>query len=122
MSDNFIGSAQGVLNVTAAAATHTSAAFKIDASSFFSYQVIWANGAGGPTASVTVQVSNSADQDIVRGTADWTALTISGPPSISGNSGSLFINLELKARYTRIVVAFSAGNADLRVNVAGGNA
>jgi hypothetical protein len=89
--------------------------------SMLSFDISWVGSS--PVGSMVVEVSNSYSQDAsgnVKNVGNWTALTLSAPANISGNSGTGFIDLEQLAAYAvRIRYARTSGSGTLNVVVNG---
>lgn len=69
-------------------------------------QVNWSGGSGGPAGTISVECSND--------NLTYTALTLSAVPTITGNSGSILINLnQVPFSWVRIVVTITAGTMAL---------
>lgn len=75
-----------------------SAVTVIDNISMISYDISWAGTA--PVGAMSVQVSNTYKQNAdgsVKVAGNWTTLTLSSPPTVSGNTGNGFIDVDVTA-------------------------
>lgn len=75
-----------------------SAVTVIDNISMISYDISWAGTA--PVGAMSVQVSNTYKQNAdgsVKVAGNWTTLTLSAPPTVSGNTGNGFIDVDVTA-------------------------
>jgi hypothetical protein len=86
-----------------------------------SYDIAWSAGST-PIGTITVQVSNSYEQNAdgsVRTAGNWTTLTLTGGnPAVSGTSGNGFIDLGMVSAYAiRLVYTRSSGSGTLTVIV-----
>lgn len=87
-----------------------------------SYDISWTGNA--PVGGITVQVSNSYavnDQGVpINNSPNWTTVTLSSPTSVSGNSGSGFIQLsDLSSYAIRLVYTPTSGTGTLNAIVVG---
>lgn len=74
----------------------------------FAVQVLWSGG-GTPVGTLDLQASNDGTN---------FSSVISSPPAVSGNSGSLIINVEKHAYgYIRVVYTRTSGTATMNVQV-----
>lgn len=72
-----------------------------------------------PVGELVVEVSNSYSQNAdgsVKNPGSWTALTLSAPTTISGSSGTGFIDLEQLAAYAvRIRYVRTSGTGTMNI-------
>jgi hypothetical protein len=87
--------------------------------SMVSYDISW-NGTS-PVGVVTVQVSNTYSQNAdgtVRNPGNWTALVLSGPTNVSGNTGTGFIDVDEIAAYAiRLVYTPTSGTGTMQATI-----
>lgn len=85
-------------------------------------QFIWSGG-GTPVGTIAIQVSLDYAQDsqgVVTNSGTWTALTFSSTPAVSGNSGSLYLDLnQLGAAWVRAVYTKTSGTGTLNAYISG---
>lgn len=97
---------------TAVTSTLTSSTVSVYTLDNLGIQVVWSNGASTPAGTIAVQASIDGK--------NFTALTLSSTPAISGNSGNLLISInQFPYSYMKVVVTMSAGQADLVINYSG---
>lgn len=87
-----------------------------------SYDISWAGAA--PVGDISVQVSNTYavnDQgEPLNNGATWSTITLSSPTSVSGNTGTGFIQLsDLGAYAIRLVYTPTSGTGTLKATVVG---
>lgn len=86
-----------------------------------SYEVLWSGTT--PIGTVSVQVSNDYSQyadGSVNNPGNWTDLPLSSTPSVSGNTGTGFIDIDASAGYAlRLVYNRTSGVGTLNVIVSG---
>lgn len=96
-----------ITNATMAASI-TSAVTIIQNLSMISYDISWTGST--PVGVMSVQVSNTYSQNgdgTVRNAGNWTTLTLSDAPSVSGNTGNGGIDVDatgfyaIRLKYTR---------------------
>lgn len=92
----------------------------VDNISMISYDISWAGTA--PVGLMSVQVSNSysinADGS-VKNLGNWTTLTLSSPPTVSGNTGNGFIDVDVTAAYAiRLVYTQASGTGTMQAILA----
>jgi hypothetical protein len=109
-----------VITNASMATTITSTPTIIDQLSMISYEVNWSGTS--PAGTISVQASNSYSQNIAGGVSNagsWNTLTLSIIPTISGNTGSGFIDIDKLAGYAiRLVYTPTAGTGVMNVIVA----
>jgi len=89
-----------------------------------SYDITWAGTT--PVGVMSVELSNSYSLNVdgsVRNAGDWTTLTLSSTPSVSGNTGHGFIDIDATGAYAmRLVYTRTSGtgvmNAVINAKVA----
>lgn len=83
--------------------------------SMFSYQINW-NGSS-PVGNIVLQASNDYKQDAqgnVLNPGTWNTLGLSGPTSVSGNTGQGFIDvLQCSAYAVRLQYQFTSGTGQM---------
>lgn len=88
--------------------------------SMISYDISWVGSS--PVGVMSVQVSNTYSQNAdgsVRNAGNWTTLTLSSPPSVSGNTGNGFIDVDVTAAYAiRLVYTRAAGTGTMNAVIA----
>lgn len=94
----------------------------IQNTTLISYDVSWSGVA--PVGAITVEVSNTYavnDQgEPINNNASWTAITLSAPTSVSGDTGSGFIQLsDLSSYAIRLVYTPTSGTGMLKATVVG---
>ncbi len=98
----------------------TSPATIIQNISMLSYDISWAGTA--PVGTMSVQVSNTYSQNAdgsVRNAGSWTTLTLSATPSVSGNTGNGFIDIDATGAYAvRAVYTRVSGTGLMQITVA----
>ncbi len=103
-------------------ASTTSAVTGIQFMDNIAMQFIWSAGST-PIGTIAIQVSLDYAQDsqgVVTNSGTWTALTISPSLAISGNSGSLYVDLnQLGAPWVRAVYTKTSGTGTLNAYIAG---
>lgn len=101
------------------ASTITSSPTIIDQLSMIGYEVNWSGTA--PSGIVSIQVSNTYQQNIdgsVRVAGSWNTLTLSSVPTLSGNTGTGFIDLDqLSGFAVRLVYTPTSGTGTMNVVV-----
>lgn len=87
--------------------------------SMLSYAISWTGTS--PVGTITVQVSNDYTQDEAGATANagtWTTLTLSAPTTVSGNTGTGFIDVTITAAYAvRMVYTAGSGTGTMQAIV-----
>lgn len=100
----------------------TSAVTIIQKLSMLSYDIAWSAGST-PVGVITVQVSNTYTQDgsgVVVNAGNWSTLVLSSPLNVSGNSGTLFVDIDQIGAYAmRLVYTRTSGSGTLNVTIAG---
>lgn len=89
--------------------------------SMISYDISWSGST--PVGVITVEVSNTYSQNAdgtVRNAGNWTALVLSSPTPVSGNTGIGFIDIdELAAYAVRLVYTRTSGSGTLNATING---
>lgn len=110
-----------VINNQSMATSLTSDVTIIQKLSMVSYDIAWSAGSS-PVGTVTVQVSNTYEQNSdgsVKNAGNWTTLAL-GTLSVSGNSGNGFVDVDATAGYAiRLLYNRTSGSGTLNVTVAG---
>lgn len=85
-----------------------------------SYDVSWSGGSS-PIGTLQVQVSNTYSQDASGAqlnAGNWNTLTLSSAPTVSGNSGNGFIEIDSLSSYAiRLVYVPTSGSGTLNATV-----
>lgn len=85
--------------------------------SMISYDISWTGAA--PVGTMSIQVSNSYSQNPAGGTSvagNWTTLTLSAVPAVSGNTGNGFIDVDATAGYAvRCVYTPTSGTGTMQI-------
>lgn len=93
----------------------------IQNTSKISYDISWSGTA--PSGTLSVQVSNTYAQNAagqVSNAGDWTTITLSSTPTVSGNTGSGFIDIQETAAYAiRLVYTPISGVGTMNATIAG---
>lgn len=101
-------------------ASITSAVTIIQKLSQISYDISWSGSA--PSGSISVQVSNTYSQNAdgsVKNAGNWTSLTLSSSTTVSGNTGSGFIDIDATGAYAiRLVYTPISGTGLLQATIA----
>lgn len=86
-----------------------------------SYDISWAGTA--PVGVMSVQVSNTYSQyadGTVRNAGNWTTLTLSAPPAVSGNTGNGFIDVDATGAFAiRLVYTRTSGVGTMNATISG---
>ena len=91
-------------------ATATSTAVRIGSVDNVGVQVNWTNGSGSPDGTCSVEASND--------NITYAAMTLDATPTISGNSGSLLINVnQFPFSWLRLKVAMTTGQIDVSASL-----
>ena len=118
-----------VINAASMAASITSSVTILNSLSEFSYEAIWSAGAT-PVGTLSIEVSNDYQADpsgaaLVAGT--WAPLvgaidfaSVSSSIPVSGNSGTVFANIKIRAYAVRCVYTRASGSGTLNVTFVGG--
>lgn len=113
-----------VITNGAMSATITSAVTVIQTNSMLSYEVSWVGTA--PVGVINVQVSNSYSKNAdgtVRNAGSWTTLVLSATSSVSGNSGTNFIDIDALGAYAvRLQYVPASGTGVMNAFIAGKSA
>lgn len=111
-----------ITNGNMGSASLTSLVTIIQKLSIVSYDIAWSAGST-PVGDITVEVSNTYSLDAsgaVANAGTWTAIALSSPIHITGNSGNAFVSLsELGAYAIRVKYTRTSGSGTLNVTVAG---
>lgn len=98
----------------------TSAVTIVQKLSLISYSITWSGTS--PIGLMAVQVSNDYSvfpDGIVNNPGTWNSLPLSTTPSISGNTGNGFIDIDLNGAYAvRLTYTFTSGTGTLNAIVA----
>ena len=91
----------------------------IDNKSIVGYDISWSGTS--PIGTMSVEVSNSYSQNAdgsVRNSGNWTTLTLTSTPSVSGNTGHGFIDLDITSAYAiRLVYTRVSGVGTMQAYV-----
>lgn len=86
-----------------------------------SYSIIWTGTT--PIGTISVEVSNDYSENVdgsVRNAGTWTALPLSGPTPVAGNSDSGFIDIDANAGYAlRLLYTRTSGIGTMNVIMMG---
>lgn len=97
----------------------TSAVTVVQKLSMISYDISWTGTT--PVGTLAVQVSNTYSQNAdgtVKNAGNWQDLTLSTTPSVSGNTGNGFIDIDETAAYAiRLVYRRTSGVGTLNATV-----
>jgi hypothetical protein len=89
--------------------------------SMLSYDISWLGTA--PSGTLSVQVSNTYSQNgdgTVRNPGNWTSLVLSTTPTVSGNTGSGFIDIDAIGAYAmRLVYTPASGTGLMQATING---
>lgn len=89
--------------------------------SLVSYDIAWSGSS--PVGSIAIQVSNDyavTTAGSVTNTGSWSTLPLSASTSVSGNTGTGFIDLDANAGYAmRIVYTRASGTGTMTATVCG---
>ena len=84
-----------------------------------SYDISWSGTT--PVGAMSVQVSNSYSQNAdgsVRNAGNWTTLTLSSPPTVSGNTGNGFIDVDATGAFAmRLVFTRTSGTGTMQATI-----
>lgn len=98
-----------------------SAVTVIQNTSMISYDISWTGTA--PVGVMSVQVSNTYTQNAdgsVRNAGNWTTLTLTSPPSVSGSTGNGFIDVALTGCFAiRLVYTRTSGTGTMNATING---
>jgi hypothetical protein len=98
-----------------------SAVTVIQNSSMLSYDISWTGTA--PVGVMSVQVSNTYSQyadGSVNNPGNWTTLTLSSPPTVSGSTGNGFIDIDATGAYAiRLVYTRTSGTGTMNATISG---
>jgi len=87
--------------------------------SMISYDISWSGTT--PVGAMSVQVSNSYSQNAdgsVRNAGNWTTLTLSSPPTVSGNTGNGFIDVDATGAFAmRLVFTRTSGTGTMQATI-----
>ncbi len=90
--------------------------------SMISYDVSWTSVSGNPVGTMAVQVSNTYSQNAdgtVRNAGNWTTLTLSVTPTVSGNTGNGMIDVDATGCYAiRLVYNRTSGTGTMNATIA----
>lgn len=91
----------------------------IDNLSMIGYDISWSGSS--PVGVMSVQVSNSysinADGS-VRDAGNWTTVTLSSTPSVSGNTGNGFVDVDATGAYAiRLVFTRTSGTGTMQAYI-----
>lgn len=93
-------------------ATATSTAVELEQVQNVGLQITWSAGSGGPSGTASVECSNDG--------INYAALTLSSVPTITGNSGTVVVNLnQLPFIWVRCKVTMTVGTITISVLAAG---
>lgn len=110
-----------ITNGNLASASLTSIPTIIQKLSMVSYEAVWSGSS--PSGTVSVQVSNTYSLNTdgsVKNAGDWNDLPLSISPTVSGNTGNGFIDIDAQAGYAvRFVYTRISGTGTLNVTVSG---
>lgn len=98
----------------------TSAVTIIQNLSMISYDISWSGSS--PVGVMSVQVSNTYTQNAdgtVRNAGNWTTLTLSTTPTVSGNTGNGGIDVDATGFYAmRLVYTRTSGTGTMNATIA----
>lgn len=98
----------------------TSAVTIVQNTSRITYDISWAGTA--PVGTMSVQVSDTYTQNAdgsTRNAGNWTTLILSEVPSVSGNTGNGFIDIQTGAYAIRLVYNFTSGTGLMQATISG---
>ncbi len=99
----------------------TSAVTVIQNVSMVGYTISWAGSS--PVGTMSVEVSNDYSQNAdgtVRNAGHWVALTLSGGTSVSGSTGTGFIDIDAVSAYAiRLIYTRSSGTGTMQAVING---
>lgn len=111
MPDNRFDNGQ-ILSTTALTTNATTSVVRPVNVDNIGLQVIWSAGSGSPAGTVAVNASNDG--------VNYTTLTLSSVPAISGNSGTLLIDInQFPFTYLTATITMSAGSITAVVKATG---
>lgn len=88
--------------------------------SMIGYDVSWAAGST-PVGVMSVQVSNTYRQNgegVVQVAGNWTTLTLSTTPTVSGNTGNGYIDVDATGAYAiRLVYTRTSGSGTMNATI-----
>lgn len=97
----------------------TSAVTIVQKLSMISYDISWVGTA--PVGVMSVQVSNTYSQNAdgtVRNAGNWTTLTLSDPPTVSGATGNGFIDVDATGAFAmRLVYTRTSGTGTMNATI-----
>lgn len=112
---------QVIVNGDMSQATITSKVTVIQNLSMLSYDISWSGTT--PVGTLSVQVSNTYSQaadGTVSNPGNWQSLTLSVTPSVSGNTGNGFIDVDATGAYAmRLVYTKGSGTGSLNATING---
>ncbi len=101
-------------------ASITSAVTIIQKLSQISYDISWTAGSS-PVGVMSVQVSNTYSQDssgAVKNAGNWTTLTLSATPSVTGNTGNGFIDVDATGAYAiKLIYTRTSGTGTMNATI-----
>jgi hypothetical protein len=105
-----------MISAASMGANITSAVTNIQFCDNVSIQLVWSGG-GTPVGTVAVQVSLDYAQDTlgnVTNSGTWSDLPLNPTPAVSGNSGSIYLDLnQLSAPWIRTVYTRTSGSGTM---------
>lgn len=117
-----------VISSGSMAASITSQVTILNSLSQFSYEAVWSGTT--PVGSLSVQVSNDYTIDsagAVQNAGTWAPLvgaidfaSVSATIPVSGNAGTIFANIKIRAYAVRIVYTRVSGTGTLNATIVGG--
>jgi len=117
-----------VISAVSMAASITSQVTILNSLSEFSYEAVWTGST--PVGSLSVEVSNDYTVDSSGATANagtWVPLvgaidfaSVSATIPVSGNSGTVFANIKVRAYAVRLVYTRVSGTGTMSATIVGG--
>ena len=112
MVNNEVDNATILTQAALTGATATSTAIRIGSVDNLGFQVTWSAGSGGPAGTCSVEASND--------NVNYAALTLDTTPVITGNSGTLLINInQFPFSWVRVKATMTVGQVDVVVKYSG---
>jgi hypothetical protein len=112
---------QVIINGDMSQATVTSAVTVIQNVSMASFDISWTGSS--PVGVINVQVSNTYSKNVdgtVKNPGNWTTLTLSASTSVSGNTGTGFIDIDQLSSYAiRLQYVKTSGTGTLNATITG---
>lgn len=119
MSRRPIKSPFKVINATSMAASITSSVTIVSNLTMISYDISWTGSS--PVGVMSVEISNTYSLNMdgtVRDAGNWTTLTLSSTPSVSGNTGHGFIDVDATGAYAmRLIYTRTSGTGTMNATI-----